>query len=214
MHPRYDNRQQAGRRLAELLRPYRDRRDLLVVGLARGGVPVAAEVARSLEAPLEVLVVRKLGTPGREELAMGAIAPEGIEVLNDDVLAALGLSDEVVAEVERREADRLQRRLTQYRGDRPPLQLRDRTVLLVDDGLATGASMRAAARYVRSHQPRELIVAVPTGSADTCSALAREVDEMVCPYSPHPFFGVAHAYRRFPQVDDETVSQLLHAGRG
>jgi predicted phosphoribosyltransferase len=209
MTPRFADRQDAGRQLARRLEEYRDRDNLVVLGLARGGVPVAAEIARALEAPLDVLVVRKLGAPGREELAMGALAPEGVEVLNDDVVAALGLSDELIAEVEQREADLLERRRTRFRGGRPPLQLVDRTVLLVDDGLATGASMRASIQFVRSKEPDELAVAAPTGSAQTCASIAAEVDDLVCPYRPFPFFGVSQAYRDFPQLDDETVRRVL-----
>lgn len=209
MNPRFADRQDAGRQIARRLEEYRDRDDLVVLGLARGGIPVAAEIARALEAPLDVLVVRKLGAPGREELAMGALAPEGIEVLNDDVVAALGLSEAMIAEVEQREADLLEQRLTRFRGGRPPLQLFDRTVLIVDDGLATGASMRAAIRFVRSKEPNAIVVAAPTGSAQTCASLAGEVEEMICPYRPFPFFGVSQAYRDFPQIDDDTVQRVL-----
>lgn len=209
MTPRFADRQDAGRQLARRLEKYRERDDLVVVGMARGGIPVAAEIARALEAPLDVLVVRKLGAPGREELAMGALAPEGVEVLKDDVVAALGVSDDMIAEVEQREADLLERRLTRFRGGRPPLQLFDRTALIVDDGLATGASMRAAIRFVRSKESDGLVVAVPTGSDQTCTAMAGEVDELICPYRPFPFFGVSQAYRDFPQIDDETVQRAL-----
>lgn len=209
MTPRFADRQDAGRQLARRLEEYRDRDDLVVLGLVRGGIPVAAEIARALGAPLDVLVVRKLGVPGREELAMGALAPEGVEVLNDDVVAALGVSDDMIAEVEHREADLLERRLTRFRGGRPPLQLFDRTILIVDDGLATGASMRAAIQFVRSKEPNGLVVAAPTGSAQTCASLASEVDDLICPYRPFPFFGVSQAYRKFPQIDDETVQRAL-----
>ncbi|MFB6372048.1 MAG: phosphoribosyltransferase [Bradymonadaceae bacterium] len=211
MNNRYDNRREAGRRLAQRLDDYRDE-DVVVVGLARGGIPVASEVTRQLRAPLDVIVVRKLGAPGREELAMGAVAPDGVRVLNDSVIAAVNATDDQIAEVQTRETDELERRIEAYRGERERVPLEGRTVILVDDGLATGASMRAAVEYARSKGPARIVIGVPTGSDQTCESLAREVDELICPYQPHPFFGVSQAYRHFPQTTDDEVQRLLAEG--
>lgn len=215
MNNRYENRREAGRRLAKELDEYGDGDDVVIVGLARGGIPVASEVARGLNAPLDVVVIRKLAAPGRDELAMGALAPDGVRVLNDSVIAAVGASEETIAEAEQRESEELERRLATYRSERERVPLEDRTVILVDDGLATGASMRAAVVYAREHDPHRVVVAVPTGSDQTCQTIGRQVDDLHCPYQPHPFFGVSQAYSHFPQTSDEEVRALLsEAPRG
>jgi predicted phosphoribosyltransferase len=188
---------------------WRGRSDVVVLGLARGGVPVAAEMARILDVPLDVFVVRKLGVPGHEELAFGALASGGLRVFNDDVVA--GLPAEVVAEVTAREQEELARREASYRGDRPPLDLRGRTVVLVDDGLATGASMRAAVGAVRSQDPASIVVAVPVGAAATCEQLRTEalVDAVVCAATPDPFMAVGSWYLDFSATTDDEVRRLL-----
>jgi predicted phosphoribosyltransferase len=205
------DRSDAGRRLADELarRGYAGRSDLLVLALPRGGVPVAYEVARRLNAPLDVFLVRKLGVPGHEELAMGAIATGGSIVLNPDVLqqANLGRADlERVAEVEWAE---LLRRERAYRGDRPAPDIAGKTVILIDDGLATGASMRAAVAAAKKQNPARLVVAVPVAAATTCEALAREVDDVVCPLTPSGFTAVGMWYEDFSQTSDAQVRDLL-----
>ena len=177
---RFRNRVEAGRRLAAELLEYADRPDLLVLGLPRGGVPVAYEVARALNGKLDVFLVRKLGVPGHEELAMGAIASGGIRVMNDEVMGMLGLPDHIVDAVVAKEKRELQRREHEYRGDRPTPEIRGRTVILVDDGLATGSTMRAAAEALKQEEPGRLIVAVPVAAPDTCEAFRDQVDEIVC----------------------------------
>ena len=208
----YRNRAEAGRVLATHLEPYRDRPDSVVLGLARGGIPVAFEVAAGIHAPLEVFVVRKLGVPGHEELAMGAIASGGIRVLNVAVIRELRIPDEVVEEVTAREQEELERREALYRGGRPPLGLENRTVILVDDGLATGTSMRVAIAAVRRHNPTRIVVAVPVASADICDELRSEADEVVCPLTPANFYAVGGWYEDFNQTTDEEVRALLERG--
>ncbi len=184
----FRDRADAGRRLATRLEHLRDEPDLLVLGLPRGGVPVAAEVARALGAPLDVFLVRKLGVPAHPELALGAIASGGVVVLNDDVVQAYGIRDDLIRAVAERESVELQRREDAYRGSRPPHDLTGRTVVLVDDGLATGASMRAAASAVRALEPRRLVIAVPVGAASTCDDLRSDADEVIllCPAGAVP----------------------------
>ncbi len=171
---RFSNRRDAGRLLAERLTPYAGRDDVVVLALPRGGVPVGAEVASALGAPLDVFVVRKLGVPGHEELAMGALASGGVRVLNEDVVMHLAVPDEIIDQVAVREARELERREYLYRGDAAPIEVRGRTVILVDDGLATGSTMKAAVRAVRQRDPAEVVVAVPVGSAEACEELGRE----------------------------------------
>ncbi|MDQ3574511.1 MAG: phosphoribosyltransferase [Actinomycetota bacterium] len=195
--------------MAGLLEEYRDRSRLLVLGLPRGGVPVAAEVARALGAPLDVFVVRKLGVPGREELAMGAIASGGVQVHNAEVIARLDISDDVIAAVAAREASELQRRELAYRSGRPPLEVPGRTVILVDDGLATGSTMRAAIAAVREKGPAAVMVAVPTAAEATLAALRSEADAVVAAVTPEPFIAVGHSYLDFSQTTDEEVRRLL-----
>jgi len=205
----FRDRSEAGRLLASKLAAYVNQPDVLVLALPRGGVPVGYEVARALGLPLDVFVVRKLGVPGHEELAMGAIASGGVRLLNGDVVALAGVSDAAIEDVTAREAGEILRREHTYRGDRPPPDLRGRTVILVDDGLATGASMRAAAAAVRRQGPSRVVVAVPAAAPDTCEALRAEVDDLVCLTSPEPFEAVGLWYEDFSQTGDEEVWQLL-----
>jgi predicted phosphoribosyltransferase len=207
--PRFADRQDAGRRLAALLGQYGGRDDIVVLGLPRGGVPVAYEVARALEAPLDVFLVRKLGVPGHEELAMGAIASGGVMVLNDDVVIATGVGREEIVAVAARELETLTRQERSFRGDRPPAEIRDRLAIAVDDGLATGATMRAAIRALRNQGAKAIVVAVPTAPLETCEALRRQVDEVVCVRTPDPFMAVGLWYRDFAPVSDDEVRALL-----
>jgi erythromycin esterase-like protein/predicted phosphoribosyltransferase len=207
----FRDRRDAGRALAGLLEHYRNRPDVIVLGLPRGGVPVAYEVAMALSAPLDIFVVRKLGVPGREEVAMGAIASGGVVVLNDDVVRGLGISPEVIQQVAEREGRELVRREQAYRQGRPMPDLAGRTVILVDDGLATGASMRAAIQALRQLKPGRIVVAVPAAPESTCSELSEVVDEVVCATTPSPFFAVGQSYWNFDQTTDEEVRNLLRA---
>jgi putative phosphoribosyl transferase len=205
----FKDRHDAGTRLADELVHYAGRSDVIIFALPRGGVPVAYEVAVRLHAPLDVFIVRKLGLPGQEELAIGAIASGGVRVLNNDIVRTLHIPDEVIDVVARRELEELQRREQSYRGDRPASPVKDRVVILVDDGLATGASMRAAVRGLRAQQPARIVVAVPTAAPEVCEAFRREVDEIVCAMTPDPFFGVGRWYEEFRQTSDEEVRLLL-----
>jgi predicted phosphoribosyltransferase len=209
---RFRNRTDAGRQLAEKLAAYANRPGVLVLALPRGGVPVGFEVARELGAPLDVFLVRKLGVPGYEELAMGAVATGGVRVLNDEILRGLGISDHEIDAAAARELQELARRERLYRGDRPPPDIAGRTVILVDDGLATGATMRAAIAAVRQRQPARIVVAVPTASPDTCEALKAEADDVVCAMTPEPFLAVGHWYEDFTQTTDDEVRELLARG--
>jgi predicted phosphoribosyltransferase len=208
---RFRDRFQAGRHLAAALQPYAGRPNLLVLALPRGGVPVGYEVARALGAPLDVMLVRKLGVPGHEELAMGAIASGGIRILSDDVVRAFGIPEHVVSAIAAKAEEELARRERAYRDHRPPLQVKGRTVILVDDGLATGSTMRAAAAALRTQHPERLVVAVPVAPLETCTALQSEVDDVVCARSPEPFFAVGKWYDNFSQISDEEVRRLLRA---
>jgi predicted phosphoribosyltransferase len=206
---RFRDRFEAGRVLAEHLHKYANRPDVLVLALPRGGVPVGFEVARALNAPLDVFLVRKLGVPGHEELAMGAIASGGVRVLNDEVVNVLRIPEEVIDEVAAEEQRELERREREYRGDRPPPDVRGRVVILVDDGLATGSTMRAAVAALRKQHPARIVVAVPVGAPDTCAEFQDEADEVVCARSPEPFFAVGLWYADFSQTTDEEVHDLL-----
>jgi predicted phosphoribosyltransferase len=206
---RFTDRTVAGRLLARRLMHYARRPDVLVLALPRGGVPVAAEVARALRAPLDVFVVRKLGVPGARELAFGAIGPGGVRVLNQDVLHDAGLTDDDVAAVTSREQCELERREFAYRGDAPPVRLVGRTVILVDDGLATGATMRAAVVAARQAGAARVVVAVPLAPADVCESFAQEANEVVCLMTPRPFWAVGKWYDDFAQVTDEQVRDCL-----
>jgi len=206
---RFRNRTDAGRQLAERLAAYADRPDVLVLALPRGGVPVGFEVARALGAPFDVFLVRKLGVPGYEELAMGAVATGGVRVLNDEIVRGLGILEREIDAVVARELQELARRERLYRGDRPPPDVAGRTVILVDDGLATGATMRAAIQALRQQHPARIVVAVPTASPDTCEALKAEADDVVCAMTPEPFLAVGHWYDDFTQTTDNEVRELL-----
>jgi putative phosphoribosyl transferase len=206
---RFRNRTEAGKLLASKLTQYASRPDVLVLGLPRGGVPVACEVAKALNAPLDICLVRKLGVPGHKELAMGAIAAGGVQVLNEDLLDWLRISGHTIAEVGERELKELQRRDLIYRGDQPLPNMRDRIVILVDDGLATGSTMRAAIGVVKHQQPQRIIIAVPVAPLDTCDRLRSEVDEVVCSMTPEQFYAIGMWYEDFAQTTDEEVCQLL-----
>jgi predicted phosphoribosyltransferase len=205
----FHDRTDAGRQLAAELVRFKDRPDVVVLGLPRGGVPVAFEVAQALHAPLDVFIVRKLGLPGHEELAMGAIATGGIRVLNEEVVQALHIAPEVIDLVTAEEEQELRRRERLYRDDRPPLDVRGRTVILVDDGLATGSSMRAAVAALRHLGPARIVVAVPVAAPETCAEFRDLVDEIVCAHTPRPFFAVGMWYEDFSQTTDEEVHELL-----
>jgi putative phosphoribosyl transferase len=205
----FRNRRHAGQALAEKLLPYRDREDVLVLALPRGGVPVAFEVARALHAPLDVFLVRKLGLPGHEELAMGAIARGGVTVINDNVVEQLGIPQRIMDEVVKQEEEELRRREAAYRDGRPPISVQGRVVILVDDGLATGASMRAAVRALHQQHPKQLIVAVPVGAPDTCREFEQEVDEVICAIAPERFGAVGLWYKDFSPTTDAEVRALL-----
>ena len=205
----FKNRREAGQRLALQLEQYTGRTDLIVLALPRGGVPVAYEIAQSLRAPLDILVVRKLGVPGHEELAMGAIAGGGIRVLHDAVIRAIGLPSAVVDQVTRDEERELLRREEAYRGARPALPVENRVVILMDDGLATGSTMRAAIAAIRQHRPARILVAVPVAPPETCAELRGEADEVYCAITPTVFLGVGQWYENFSQTTDEEVGSLL-----
>lgn len=207
----YEDRREAGRVLADALAHYRGRPHLLVLALPRGGVPVAYEVARALKAPLDVFVVRKLGFPGHEEYAMGAIASGGVRVMNP--MPGMSVTPEEVAAAVAREQPELQRRERLYRGQSPAPDLHGRTVIVVDDGLATGATMHAALLGIRQQQPAHLVMAVPVGAADSCEALQGVADEVICVATPEPFRAVGLWYRQFPQTSDDEVRALLEDAR-
>ena len=206
----FRNRQDAGQRLAARLMNYAGRSGVLVLALPRGGVPVAFEVAQQLKAPLDVFLVRKLGVPGHEELAMGAIASGGTRVINEDVVRYLQIPGEVIDAVAAEEQRELERREREYRDGKPAPQVKDRVVILIDDGLATGSTMRAAAAALRKQNPSRIVVAVPVAPAETCEEFRKEVDEVVCAATPEPFQGVGLWYDNFSQTSDEEVRQLLN----
>jgi predicted phosphoribosyltransferase len=205
----FRDRTDAGQKLARKLIEYQNRSDTLVLALPRGGVPVAFEVAKALNVPLDVFLVRKLGLPGHEELAMGAIASGGIRVLNEEVIAALDIPARIVDAVADREQRELERRERAYRGGRPRADVRGKTVILIDDGLATGSSMRAAIAGLRTQGAARIVVAVPIAPVETCEMLEQEVDQIVCAATPEPFFGVGLWYANFEQTSDEEVRALL-----
>lgn len=206
---RFRDRVQAGQRLAGELKEYAHQSDALVLGLPRGGVPVAFEVAKALNVELDIFLVRKLGVPGHEELAMGAIASGGTRVLNEQVTQMLRVPEDVIDDVARKETQELERRERAYRGDRSPPDVRGRTIILVDDGLATGSTMRAAAQALKTEEPKRLIVAVPVAAPETCDAFRDEVDEIVCAITPESFQAVGLWYDDFSQTTDEEVRHLL-----
>jgi putative phosphoribosyl transferase len=203
------DRSDAGRLLAEKLSAQAGAHDAIVLSLPRGGVPVAFEVARALRAPLDVFLVRKLGVPGQEELGMGAIATGGLRVLNEKIVRRLGITEEAIEAVTARERQELERRERAYRGDRAPLYVRGRAVILVDDGLATGSTMRAAVAALKQQQPARIIIGVPAASPEACEELGAEVDEIVCLITPDDFQAVGLWYEDFSQTTDEEVRDLL-----
>jgi len=205
----FRNRSDAGAELARRLADFTGRDDVVVLALPRGGVPVGYEVAQALRVPLDVFVVRKLGTPGQPELAMGAIASGGRRVLNRDVVDSLGIPDWLIDQVAHNEQTELERREHQYRGQRSPLDVTGRTVILVDDGLATGSTMRAAAAALRARNARRIIVAVPVAAKSNCDQLRSEGLEVICPNTPEPFLAVGQWYRDFSQTSDDEVRELL-----
>lgn len=205
----YEDRREAGQLLAGRLKHFKGRTDVVVLALPRGGVPVAHEVARALDVPLDVFLVRKLGVPGHRELAMGAIASGGVRVLNEEVVAMFGLPAGIIDAVAREEQAELERRERAYRDGRAPVALRGRIVVLIDDGLATGSTMKAAVQAVRAHDPARIVVAVPVGSPETCREFADVADEIVCARAPAYFAAVGQWYRDFAQTSDEEVRELL-----
>lgn len=209
----FRDRTEAGRVLADRLAAYANYPDAMVLALPRGGVPVAFEIAEALNLPLDIFVVRKLGLPGHEEFAMGAIASGGARVLNQDLIRQLSLSDEVIEDIVAREQRELERRERTYRGQRPVLDVRDRIIIIVDDGLATGSSMRAAIAALRQNRPTKLIVAVPVGARMTCTELEALADEVICLETPENFSAVGSWYRDFAQITDQEVIDLLERNR-
>jgi putative phosphoribosyl transferase len=210
MSQRFVDRTEAGRELAATLAPrYAGRGDVIVLGLPRGGVPVAYEIAHALDASLDVFVVRKLGLPGHEEFGIGAIASGGVRVVDEAVLKAYGIDVDTLEDITARERRELERREHLYRDDRPFPTLRGRTVILVDDGLATGSTMRAAVAALRAEHPREIVIAVPVGAPETCVAMRSLVNDLVCLMTPEPFYAVGLWYENFDQTDDEEVHDLL-----
>ncbi len=203
------NRTDAGRHLATKLKQYAGHTDVLVLALPRGGVPVAYEVAEQLGAPLDIFLVRKLGVPGHEELAMGAIASGGVRVINQDVIEYLNIPSEIIDAVAEEEQRELERREKAYRGERTAPEVKNKIVILIDDGLATGSTMRAAATALREKEPARIVVAVPVSAAETCDHFRDEVDEVICAVTPEPFQGVGLWYEDFSQTTDEEVSELL-----
>jgi putative phosphoribosyl transferase len=205
----FPDRIEAGRALAQKLAHYSDRPDVVVLALPRGGVPVGFELARALHAPLDVFVVRKLGVPQYEELAMGAIASGGTRVLNDNVLRQLNITSEQVEEIAHREGRELERREEAFRGGHPPVPATGRICILVDDGLATGSTMRAAVMALEKQNPQRIVVAVPVAASDTCAEFRPLVDELICLYTPEPFMAVGRWYEDFSQLNDEQVRDYL-----
>ena len=213
VEPIFQNRTEAGKRLAERVKQLVRDPDALILALPRGGVPVGLELARALNAELDVFLVRKLGLPGEEELAIGAIASGGVRVLNESLIRELQLSPALIDQIAAREEPELKRREALYRQGRPAIAARGRTVILVDDGLATGASMKAACQAVRVQQPKRLIVAVPVAAQETCWEFQRLADEIVCLATPEPFMAVGIWYEDFEQISDEEVQRMLKEAR-
>lgn len=212
MH-KYQNREEAGRILAQELMPFAKQGDVIVLALPRGGVPVAFEIAKALHAPLDVFIVRKLGVPGHSELAMGAIAMGGVSVFNDDIVRSLNITEEEIDTITQKELRELERRKLIYRGDEPFPQVQDKVVILVDDGIATGATMRAAIKALRKLKADKIIVAVPVAAEDTCENIQKLADGLICPLRPQQFYAVGAWYNEFLQTEDEEVFRLLKDAR-
>jgi putative phosphoribosyl transferase len=210
----FRDRTDAGKYLATKLLSYKDRQDVLVLALPRGGVPVAFEVAQVLRVPLDIFLVRKLGVPGHEELAMGAISTGGVRVLNEDTVDYLNIPEHIIDSIAAEELKELKRRERAYRGNRPEPDVKGKTVILIDDGLATGSTVRAAAQALRQQQPARIIVAVPVAAPETCDEYRIGVDEIICAVTPEPFVGVGMWYLDFSQTTDEEVRDLLERARG
>lgn len=209
MYMIFQNRVDAGRQLAQKLKKYAGRKDVVVLGIPRGGVPVAFEVASALKAPLDIFLSRKLGVPGQEELAFGALASGGIRILDRDLIAELNISGQDIERATHTVEKELERRERLYRGDRSPLRVQEKTAVLVDDGIATGSSMRAAIQALRQMKPSRIVVAVPVAPARTCDTLRSEVDELVCIHAPELFWAIGQFYEDFSQVADQEVTELL-----
>lgn len=205
----FKDRTEAGQVLGGILTAFAYNPEVMVLALPRGGVPVALQVASRLGAPLDIFLVRKLGVPGQTELAMGAIASGGVRVLNHDVIGSFGISPEEIDAVSAREREELKRRAHAYRGNRPDLDVAGRTVILIDDGLATGSTMRAAVQVLREQRPRKIVIAVPVAAAESVAALTREVDQVVSAYTPSPFFSVGRWYRDFSPTMDSEIREIL-----
>jgi putative phosphoribosyl transferase len=210
----FRDRTEAGKYLATKLLSYKDRPDVLVLALPRGGVPVAFEVAEALRVPLDIFLVRKLGVPGHEELAMGAISTGGVRVLNEDTIDYLSIPEHIIDSIAAEELKELERRELAYRGNRPEPDVKGKTVILIDDGLATGSTIRAAAQALRQQQPARIVVAVPVSARETCDEYRIGVDEIICAVTPEPFLGVGMWYLDFSQTTDEEVRDLLERARG
>lgn len=206
---KFFDRHEAGRVLAEQLKPYSKSSNAIVLALPRGGVPVAYEIAKALSIPLDVFIVRKLGVPGHEELAMGAIATGGMIVFNEEIVRDLHISKPAIDQVIQSEQQELQRRELSYRGNRPFPTLQNKTIILVDDGIATGATMRAAIKALHQQNPSKMIMAVPVAAFETCVEMEKLVDKIICPLKPHQFYAVGAWYENFPQTSDEEVFELL-----
>ena len=205
----FRDRTEAGQVLASKLTKYLDQVNTVILALPRGGVPVAYEIGKELGLPVDIFVVRKLGVPGHEELAMGAIASGGVRHINRDVVDQLRIDSETIDAASRREQKEIERRERLYRGQRPPVDVRNKTVILVDDGLATGSTMRAAIAALQQHRPARIVVAVPAAAPQTCSEIADEVDEIICAATPEPFYAVGQWYQEFSQTTDDEVRELL-----
>jgi len=210
----FRDRTEAGKYLATKLLSYKDRQDALVLALPRGGVPVAFEVAQALRVPLDIFLVRKLGVPGHEELAMGAISTGGVRVLNEDTVDYLRIPEHIIDAIATEELKELKRRELAYRGNRPEPDVKGKTVIIIDDGLATGSTIRAAAQALRQQQPARIVVAVPVSAPETCDEYRIGVDEIICAVTPETFFGVGMWYLDFSQTTDEEVRDLLERARG